>query len=421
MKTTIQFLKSGLIALLIMASGNLLAQNGDFFTIKGSLKDSKTKQSLIFATISVPGTHVGTVSNSDGDFTLKIQKSFNAKTILISHLGYNNKEVEIASLKLDNGNVISLDPTSVDLQSVTVRPIDAKGIVSDALMKVPYNYSNKPNALIGFYRETIKQRRDYVSISEAVVDIYKASYKMGTENDRVKIFKGRKSSNVKKSDTLAVKMQGGPSVSLLLDIAKHQDLLTFENGLESYNFELEDVVSIDNIICYVIAFSQKTHVTEPLYFGKLYIDTKNLAVLMAQFSLNIEDKDRASALFVKRKPAGVKFTPTSTSYLVTYKEQNGTYFLNYARNEVKFKCTWPKRIFSSNYTITAELAITDRDTENVSRLPYRDSFRSNTVFSDAVGSFNDADFWGEYNYIEPDESIDAAIKKYGKRLKRSNE
>jgi hypothetical protein len=123
-------------------------------------------------------------------------------------------------------------------------------------------------------------------------------------------------------------------------------------------------------------------------------------------------------MFVKKKPYGVKFYPTSTSYLVTYKQQNGFYYLNYARNEVKFKCTWPKRIFSSNYTINSELAITDREVDNTTRLTYRESFRSNDVFSDAVTAFNDENFWGEYNVIEPDEAIESAIKKYGKRLKR---
>lgn len=419
MKTTISKFRMFLLVALMALSGNILAQNGESYqTIRGSLKDSKTKQSLPFANITVLGNHVGTVSNGDGDFTLKIQKSLNAKTILVTHLGYNNREVEIASLKPDNGNVIMLDPSSINIQEVTVRPLDAAQIVEDALLKVPYNYNSKPNMFLGFYRETIKQRRDYISISEAVVDIYKASYRQGAENDRVRIFKGRKSSNVKPSDTLAVKLQGGPNISLLLDIAKNQELLTYDEGLNLYNFTLEDVVTIDNNICYVISFAQKPYILEPLYYGKLYIDTKNLGIVMAQFSLNIEDKDRASALFVKRKPTGLKFIPTSTSYLVTYKQHNGLYYLSYARNEVKFKCTWPKRIFSTNYTISAELAITDRDTESVTRFPYRESFKSSDVFADAVTAFNDADFWGEYNYIEPDESIEAAIKKYGRRLKR---
>jgi hypothetical protein len=419
MKPTISFIRIGIVALLIGAYGNLMAQNGDsYVTFKGALKDGKTKESLVFATVTLPETHIGTVSNSDGDFALKVPKTHTSKSILITHLGYKNKVVELSSLKPDNGNVIFLEPASVNLDEITVRPLDAQKIVLDALQKVPYNYSNRPNMLLGFYRETIKQRRDYVSISEAVVDIYKAPYKSAAEGDRVRIFKGRKSSNVKRSDTLAVKLQGGPNVSLLLDIAKNHDLLLFDETLNLYNFTFDDLVTIDNTMCYVISFSQKSFVLEPLYFGKLYIDTKNLAIVMAQFSLNIEDKDKAASMFVKKKPYGVKFYPTSTSYLVTYKQQNGFYYLNYARNEVKFKCTWPKRIFSSNYTINSELAITDREVDNTTRLTYRESFRSNDVFSDAVTAFNDENFWGEYNVIEPDEAIESAIKKYGKRLKR---
>ena len=39
-------------------------------------------------------------------------------------------------------------------------------------------------------------------------------------------------------------------------------------------------------------------------------------------------------------------------------------------------------------------------------------------FKTPVEAFDDDDFWGEYNYIKPDESIEVAIKKLNKKLKR---
>jgi hypothetical protein len=66
----------------------------------------------------------------------------------------------------------------------------------------------------------------------------------------------------------------------------------------------------------------------------------------------------------------------------------------------------------------SELAITDRDLQTVSKFPAREAVKPSTVFADMVNTYNDEDFWGEHNFIEPDQSIEAAIKKYGKRLKR---
>jgi hypothetical protein len=40
------------------------------------------------------------------------------------------------------------------------------------------------------------------------------------------------------------------------------------------------------------------------------------------------------------------------------------------------------------------------------------------IFADQVTYFSDGDFWGEYNYIKPDESIESAISKLNRKLKR---
>lgn len=407
-----------LALVLMLGVSATFAQNGDSYdTYRGTLKDSKTKQKIIFATVTIPGTHVGTVSNSDGEFTIKVQKSLNATNLQISHLGYKTKQISFAELT-KNGNEIFVEPSSVELKGITVRPENAESIVRKALSKIPLNYSEKPSMQTGFYRETVKQRKDYLSISEGVIDIYKTSYKNKVENDRVRIFKARKSSSVKSADTLMLKLMGGPNISLLLDIARHPDLLFWEESLNEHDFSLEDIVTIDGKMNYVIKFTQRPYITIPLYNGKLYIETESLAITMAEFSINLEDKEKASQLFVKKKPAGVKITPTSTNYLVTFVEQGGKYYFNYARNELTFKCNWKKRLFSSNYTVMSELAITDRDLKTVDRFPVRDAVKPSSVFADMVTTYNDEDFWGEHNFIEPDQSIEAAIKKYGKRLKR---
>jgi hypothetical protein len=39
------------------------------------------------------------------------------------------------------------------------------------------------------------------------------------------------------------------------------------------------------------------------------------------------------------------------------------------------------------------------------------------VFADKVDFYKDENFWGEYNYIKPDESIESVIKKLNRKLK----
>lgn len=419
MKTLIHnALRLGILIIFMSSYGSAIAQNDNdsFVTINGRLKDSKTNEKIIYATISIPGTGIGTVSNSDGEFTLKVSKTSKADVFEISHLSYATARFKISE-SLGKEKTFYLDPQVIMLKEISIIPNDARGIVEMALKNVKKNYSEVPNMMTGFYRETIRQRRDYIAISEAVVDIYKAAYSSG-QNDQVKIYKGRKGTNVKKADTLMVQLQGGPNVSMLLDIVKNTDLSIALDNLDNYKFEFASMVNIDNKNNWVISFEPNVVKDEPLYYGKLYISQDNIAITRAEFSLDLNDADKASRVFVQKKPMGLIFLPTSTSYLVTYKEQKGKYYLNYVRVDLKFRCDWKKRLFKNYYTVMSEVAITDRHEENVTKFANQEVFKANMIFADKVQNFTDPDFWGEYNIIEPEQSIENAIKKLSKSMKK---
>jgi hypothetical protein len=57
-----------------------------------------------------------------------------------------------------------------------------------------------------------------------------------------------------------------------------------------------------------------------------------------------------------------------------------------------------------------EMAVTDRDNENVTKIPMKESLKSNEVFTDKVTSFEDDNFWEITIPLNPDESIEVAIK-----------
>ena len=419
MKTSVQILfRVGILVIFMSCYGAAYSQTGSdsYVTITGQLKDAKTGEKIIYATITVPNTGIGTVSNSDGEFILKINKVIDAEYFEVSHISYATSTFKVSE-SLGKNKTFFLEPQLIMLKEISVVPKDARGIVEMALRNIKKNYSESPNMMTGFYRESIRQRRDYLSISEAVVDIYKAPYSTMQE-DQVKIYKGRKGTNVKKADTLMVQLQGGPNVSMLLDIVKNTDLSIALDNLDNYAFEFGSMVNIDDKLNWVIHFSPNVIREEPLYYGKLYISQDNMAISRAEFSLDLNDEAKASRVFVQKKPMGLIFMPTSTSYLVTYKEQNGKYYLNYVRVDLKFQCDWKKRLFKNYYTVMSEVAITDRREENVTKFGKQEVFRQNMVFAEKVEAFADADFWGEYNIIEPEDSIESAIKKLSKSMKK---
>ena len=66
-----------------------------------------------------------------------------------------------------------------------------------------------------------------------------------------------------------------------------------------------------------------------------------------------------------------------------------------------------------------EMAVTDWEQNLSNSIPRtKDRMKSSIILSDEAIGFADPDFWGEYNIIEPEKSIESAIKKIQRQLRR---
>jgi hypothetical protein len=274
--------------------------------------------------------------------------------------------------------------------------------------------------MTAFYRETIKKRRNYVSLSEAVVEIGKQPYTTG-RNDVLKLHRARKSTDYSRLDTLALKLRGGPFSTLYLDVMKNPIMFFTDNMVDSYEFHFEQSTKIDNKVIYVVSFKQRPHIEEPLFKGNLYIDAQSLALHSARFDLNLDDPEEAARLFILKKPNKAKVIPIQASYQVDYRVTDGRWYYGYSRIELGFKINWDKKLFNSVYYSTIEMAITDwYVNEDKIFFKPKDRLRSTVVLSDEASGFADPEFWGEFNVIEPEKPIETAIRKIQKQLKRIN-
>ena len=407
------------------SAGNFLTKKKNdqqtFITIKGKVVDAESRNPLVFATVAVKESNVAIITNIDGEFTLKIGEPVTAKNLEVTFLGYKNKTILISDMK-ENGykNVILLEPAPIPIKEIIVKPLDPIDIVTKAIDHIDKNYESVPNLMTAFYRETIRKNRTYVSIGEAVVEIFKAPYRNDVRFDGARIYKGRKSTDVQRMDTVLFKLQGGPISVLELDIAKNSESVLTREAMQYYNYTLSGVIEIDNKPHYVVDFIQKPNVEIPLFMGSLYIEMDSYAISEAEFGFNLADKAAASSIFIRKKPLGMEVTPELASYRTKYREQNGKWYFSYSRAEVKFKVNWKKKLFNTYYTTMSEIAVTDRTDKEVIKFAGKDKIRYNDVFSEKVSSFTDPSFWGEYNVIEPDQSIESAIRKLSRKLKFSD-
>ena len=202
---------------------------------------------------------------------------------------------------------------------------------------------------------------------------------------------------------------------------RNRDLFFSPDMFKIYEFKYDKMINMNNKNVYVIDFVQKRSIVEPYYKGKLYIDSESFALVKTVFSLNLENLVKAKRFFVKKKPVNADVIPLDTKYIVDYRLLNGKWYFNYSRIELSFKVKWDKKVFNSVYNIGIEMAVTDWEVnQDNTVIKNRNRMRRSVILNDQASGFSDPRFWGERNVIEPDKSIDNAIKKIQKNYKNES-
>lgn len=90
--------------------------------IMGKVMDSKKNAGLNYANIGIPNKSVGTVSDSNGLFKLKLNDKVTINdTIQFSYVGFKTKKVLVSSLNAKDA-IVLLEPQNNVLREVIVKP-----------------------------------------------------------------------------------------------------------------------------------------------------------------------------------------------------------------------------------------------------------------------------------------------------------
>ena len=387
------------LTLFLFVHHNFYAQDTQTFEeYKGSVIDLSTKKAIVFADLNIKGTNISTITNSEGEFLIKVPSDIENKVIIVSHLGYEQLEILLSSF-IDYKLKIALEPSVTKLPPVEITaPKNAETLVRAALKR--------------------KKRIKNASLSEAVLEIYKQPY-TSPKRDAIKLIKSRKNTNYSRLDTIALKLQGGPFSTLYTDIVKHPEYVFAIDDMSQYDYKFEDFTQINNRRVYVVSFKQKPNVVFPLYFGKLFIDAETYALVSAFYNLDVSNRAEASALFIRKKPRRVEVYPTEAAYRVNYRVKNGKWYYGYSNISLTFKVNWEGKLFNSVFTLQSEMAVTDWEENKTGISKPKNALKPSIIFADEASGFSDPEFWGEFNIIEPEKSIESAINKISKLVKRN--
>ena len=396
-----------------------------FLTLYGKVTDSQSGQPLPFVSVALEGSALSNVTNTEGLFSLKLPAgTANDTQIHLHHLGYLNVTYPLARFQGSTAErpvLIPMAPMSIQLDPSVIRSIDPAELLQAAYRHVKDNYPQQHEHLIAFYREMIRKgSAKYLALNEAVVDIDKAPY-TSFSPDRASIFKGRGSQNFTPADTLLVHFQGGIVGTLAGDIVKDPFVgCHLHDVAHYYNLSIEGSATLDGWECLILRFSEKK-IDDPILFdGRLYIDGETYAIARAEYWMNLKGREeQAASRFILRKPADFLCAVGKARYVIHFKEQGGLWHLDYSRMELQFNARRKRTLFRHYYSIVSEMAVTDARQETY-KIPKEARVRFNDILSNQVSDFTDPDFWGSYNIIEPDQSIESAVRRIIRQLKARN-
>ncbi|MBQ6087441.1 MAG: carboxypeptidase-like regulatory domain-containing protein [Bacteroidales bacterium] len=399
------------IALALLGTSVLHAQTDSLrYSVSGRVIDAVSEGELRGVEVSVPGPGFTTVTNDDGEFTIKSDAPIGE--LSFSHLGYKKENLTPEGNRI----TVRLSPLSLTLDPAVIVSANPEMLVREAVHKVRHNYVDQDELLMCFYRETMRKRQRYIYVSEAVARIFKTPYKFGVNRDAAGLDKSRVVLSNRKRDTLSVIFLGGPTLATNFDIVKNDGILLSDWELNHYTFGMKPPVSIGGRENFAVTFRPKNpeDVPYPLYSGTLYIDYETLAFTRIDMSMDVTDEEKASKDILVRKPAGLRFHPREVNIVMSYRQDGDKWRLGYARVTMRFACDWRKRLLQTNYSCVNELVVTGVAPEPVP-IPREDQFKSRDALSEKAEYFTDPDFWKDYNIIEPTVSLEHAIDRLKKR------
>ncbi|HEX4849236.1 MAG TPA: TonB-dependent receptor, partial [Puia sp.] len=122
-----------LITTILLISSSLFAQENSLIEISGKVTDQEKKEPLSEVSIQIKGTVAGTITDKDGNFTLRT-KSKLPFTLVFSSVGFSSREFEVKSLG-----------SALEIQLATQTVLGSAVVVTAS--RVPENILRSPVAI----------------------------------------------------------------------------------------------------------------------------------------------------------------------------------------------------------------------------------------------------------------------------------
>lgn len=384
-------------------------------TLTGVIISSETDEPIPFASIGIGKSGIGTSSNANGKFIIKVPLSLKQDTLRVTYVGFAAFRQAIP--RIDTQPLrIKLKPTNVELAEVVVsgKRKTAVDILREAIAAIPVNYDTTSVQLTAFYREVVKLEDYPIAYNESVLDVRKPPYHKLTEQDQVKIIKGRK----KPYDHSRLRLHGyldmpnGTHRLLRDDFVKYQvsegeGSFIGKNYLKAYEYKLHGIIPEGDRRVYVIQIIPRKNARRAHIAGKLYIDVNTLAFTRAEWTMTQRglDYDNNRNYLLKQLSYKVAKLSHKLTYLketTTYSYYNNKWYLKDKHRHYEMRVHSKSRgIDNRLWTADTDITVTNIGPKNIPPFTEGDIYNSQTSLNGLIQNSYDPGFWENFNIVQP--------------------
>ncbi len=396
----------------MLSSISILSGAQDYRRITGIVTNSETLKPLPYTNIRILNKSLGTITNQQGRFIIRLPAEFWSDTLTFSYLGFK-KQILPLGLVAGDSIIISLQPEVYELKEVTAQGLTARNLLQKCLEKIPENYPAQPVGMTAFYRETIHENGLPVQEVEAVLGIDKRPYVNDMKKDRMVILKGRQNREVYESRIWEyINFVDGPYEALESDVCKYpDDFITLPrtrfNFLKPkhfrfYEYSFMEVPESAEDEYYIIRFHPPAGERRAVLEGEIYIDKPSLAIIRIDYRINPYHIKHTSVVDINTESELNKldiYTQTNSfNCSVNYRLYKGKWFLDYVRISYDFHLLWLDDQYLAEIKNTIQFVITDFNANQLYSARYGKLIKRKFPMPQQLGE-QDESFWENYNYI----------------------
>lgn len=381
------------LVMLIASVHSIIAQE---LVLEGVVKDAKNQEPMPYVHVGIPKKGIGTITNTDGKFILRIPTIYTNETLKISFIGYQDFEQIISQISQKQNMEVLLVESNLNLKEVFISAESPAQIVARAYEKIVDNYPLQNTLYTGFYRESnfqtpTNQEEKCYYVIEAVTKMNKPSYKNTEPQGDIKIEQVRKNQFVSDSAKFG-KWVAGAFTPMRFDVAKKRMEFINPEQQHKYNYQINDYTTYYGRVVYVIEFKPQKNSAN--YEGILYIDTDTYAIVKANYQytsqgLVRENYNRTQHSQLEKRQFIINYQPQDSLWYIESVWQQALALDKISGNKVRYMTEYAVTQITPNQKIEFE---------------YGDKIQWGEVFLTRNTNYN-ADFWKNYNILAETESL----------------